>query len=153
MAPIGVSSHPSGIVSLMCKAGVVAVFLGCLGLLLLDVSDMPAGAVPYDGSIGQLAGGSAGVELIVFEVPGCRYCVVFRRDVAPSYGSTSVGRVAPLRFVDLNDPVAEHFELVAPVTVVPTFVLARDGVEIDRIAGYAGRDSIHRLLASVISRE
>lgn len=151
MAGIGDSSRLFDcIVSIMRKTGIVAAFSAWLGLILLD---MPAGAAAYGSRIEVRAGEAAGVELIVFEAPGCRYCLVFRRDVAPSYAATPAGRAAPLRFVDLNGPVAERFELAAPVTVVPTFVLARDGAEMGRIAGYVGREGLHRLLAGAIPRE
>jgi thioredoxin-related protein len=86
------------------------------------------------------------MELIAFEVQGCAYCPVFRRDVAPSYATSRAGKVAPLRYVDLNDAAATSFELSAPITIVPTLVLVKDGAEIGRISGYVGRESVYRLL-------
>jgi hypothetical protein len=37
--------------------------------------------------------------------------------------------------------------------MVPTLVLVRDGVEIGRIAGYVGRESVHRLLHTMLPRD
>jgi hypothetical protein len=77
---------------------------------------------------------------------------VFRRDVAPSYAGSLAGKTAPLRFVDINDRTMESLKLASPVTVVPTLVLVRDGVEIGRIAGYVGRESMHHILATMLPR-
>jgi len=94
-----------------------------------------------------------GIELIAFEAPGCVYCPMLRRDVAPSYAASRAGKTAPLRFVDVNDPAAESFRLAAPVRMVPTVVLVRDGVEIGRIAGFVGREGMHRLLEGLLPPE
>lgn len=96
---------------------------------------------------------SAGVELIAFEAPGCIYCPVFRRDVAPTYAASRAGKTAPLRFVDINDAAADSFKLTSPVTIVPTLILVRDGVEIGRIAGYVGRENMHRILNALLPVE
>lgn len=87
-----------------------------------------------------------GLELIAFEAPGCAYCPLVRRDVAPTYANTRAGKAAPLRFVDLNDRAAKSFQLSQPISIVPTLVLVRDGVEIGRISGYVGPANIHRIL-------
>lgn len=93
-----------------------------------------------------------GVELIAFEAPGCRYCPVFRRDVASSFAVSRAGKAAALRFVDVNDAAAESLRLAGPITTLPTLVVVRDGVEIGRIAGYFGRESTHRLLQTLLPR-
>jgi hypothetical protein len=136
----------------MRKGTIIAAAAGCLGMALPALVSRPAPAASY-GDVAPAERAATGVELIVFEAPGCRYCPVFRRDVAPSYAGTPAGRAAPLRFVDLNDPVADRFRLASPVTMVPTVVLVRDGVEIGRIAGYVGRESMHRLLATMLPSE
>ena len=94
-----------------------------------------------------------GFELIAFEAPGCNYCPIFRRDVVPSYAATRAGKTAPLRFIDVNDTAADRLQLSGPVTMVPTVVLVRDGVEIGRINGYFGRENMHRLLDTLLPHE
>lgn len=94
----------------------------------------------------------SGLELIAFEAPGCNYCPILRRDVLPSYAATRAGRSAPIRFIDVNDAAARGFQLSAPVTMVPTLVLVRDGVEIGRINGYFGRESMHHMLNTLLPR-
>lgn len=122
-----------------------------LGLFLL-VPEPAAKAAP-DFGVPVGAQPPTGLELVAFEAPGCIYCPVFRRDVAPAYDTSRAGRAAPLRFVDLNDRAAEGFQLTAPITVVPTLVLMRDGVEIGRISGYVGPNSIHRILGPMLPSE
>lgn len=128
----------------------VKIAVACLGLGFTS----PGTVVAYtdDTSVGD-GRAPTGIELIAFEAPGCAYCPIFRRDVAPSYAGTPAGKVAPLRFVDLNNPAAKRFTLASPVTMVPTLVLVRDGVEIGRIAGYVGRENMHHILATMLPTE
>lgn len=94
-----------------------------------------------------------GIELIAFEAPGCIYCPVFRRDVAPSYAASRAGKAAPLRFIDINDAAADSLKLTSPVTIVPTLILVRDGVEIGRISGYVGPQNMHHILDTMLPRD
>jgi hypothetical protein len=123
---------------------------GCLGLGLLAMASASAAAAPaHDGEPQGRA--PTGTELIAFEAPGCRYCPIFRRDVAPSYPATRAGKAAPLRFIDVNDEsAAAALTLMRPVTMVPTVVLVRDGVEIGRIDGYVGRENMLHILNTLL---
>ncbi len=124
----------------------------CLGLGLLALfSPAAVGAPQRDAGPGAMP--ATGVELIAFEAPGCAYCPIFRRDVLPTYGTSRAGKAAPLRFVDVNDAAADSFKLASPVTIVPTLVLVRDGVEIGRIAGYFGRENMHHMLDALLPPE
>jgi thioredoxin-related protein len=93
---------------------------------------------------------TANVELVVIEAEGCRYCEVFRRDVWPAYVASPRAHEAPMRFLDINDEAAEHLRLAAPVTMVPTVVVIRDGAEVGRIAGYVGPESFFVTVKSLI---
>jgi hypothetical protein len=137
----------------MSMRSTTAALAGCLGLGLLAVLSPAARGAARDLEPHATGKAPTGVELIAFEAPGCVYCPVFRRDVVPSYATSQAGRTAPLRFVDVNDAAAASFRLAAPVTMVPTLVLVRDGVEIGRIAGYVGRESVHRLLHTMLPRD
>lgn len=125
--------------------------LKCVGMGLLAAL-LPASA-PAAPDPGQVRPSVSGLELILFEAPGCTYCPVFRRDIAPTYAATRAGKAAPLRFLDINDEAASALQLTSPVTVVPTVVLVRDGVEIGRIAGYVGRSNMHRILDTLLPEE
>ncbi len=128
----------------------ISTFVRCLGLGFFAVYGASATAAPaHNGAADARA--PTGTELIAFEAPGCRYCPIFRRDVAPSYPATRAGKVAPLRFVDVNDePAASALRLARPITMVPTVVLVQDGVEVGRIDGYVGRENMHHILNTLL---
>lgn len=100
-----------------------------------------------------LSGGAAlaeGIELLMFQQPGCIWCAQWNAEIAPVYDRTDEGSAAPLRRVELNDPLPEDIEIDRPVTFTPTFVLVLDGVEQARIEGYPGEDFFWPLLQRMI---
>ncbi len=91
------------------------------------------------------------LELLMFEQRGCIYCAAWNAEVAPQYPLTEEGKAAPLRRVQLRDPLPEGFKVVSPPVFTPTFVLVEDGVETGRIEGYPGQDFFWPLLAGLIA--
>jgi hypothetical protein len=81
---------------------------------------------------------SAAEELVMLEEDGCIWCARWNADVGPIYPKTPEGALAPLRRVDINDPLPEDITLTRPAFFTPTFVLVRDGIELARIEGYPG---------------
>jgi thioredoxin-related protein len=94
----------------------------------------------------------SGKELLVFEVEGCTYCAVFRRDVLARYQRSPLNTEAPLRFVDLNKTSEERYALNGRIAMVPTAVLMSEGREVDRLAGYWGPDNFFKLMAGLLAR-
>ena len=92
------------------------------------------------------------VELVVFEVPGCLYCRLLRRDVASDYLRSPRAKSVPMRFVDARAADMAAFGLTAPLTTVPTVVLMRNGREMGRIAGYTGREPFFHLISALLRR-
>ena len=78
------------------------------------------------------------VELLVIEARGCPMCRLFRDEIAPAYRTTARAKRAPLRFVDVAHTDPATLNLSSPVEIVPTVILMRDGVEVDRLVGYTG---------------
>lgn len=93
---------------------------------------------------------AAELQLLMFEQPGCLYCARWNTEVAPAYPLTEEGRAAPLRRLQLRDPVPEDIRLVSPPVFTPTFVLVRDGQEQGRLEGYPGEDFFWPLLDELI---
>lgn len=91
------------------------------------------------------------VELVVFEVDGCAYCVMFRRDILPAYLLTPRAHDVPMRFVDLNE-FGRGIKLEGPIEIVPTVVLVRNNREAGRISGYSGPESFFQLVRYLLSR-
>lgn len=114
---------------------VLAAFAGVLAL-------MPAGPVR--------ALGAAEAQLAMFQQPGCVYCLRWDQDVSGEYPLTAEGRAAPLRRLELRDPLPEGISLARPVQFTPTFVLLVNGAEAGRIEGYPGEDFFWGLLQSLL---
>lgn len=91
------------------------------------------------------------VQLLMFEQLGCIYCARWNEEVAPEYPLTEEGKAAPLRRLQLRDPLPDGLSLVSPPVFTPTFVLVADGIEIGRIEGYPGEDFFWPMLADLIA--
>jgi hypothetical protein len=91
-------------------------------------------------------------ELVMFEQPGCAWCLAFDREIAPAYARTDEGRRAPLRRVDTRDPLPGDLSFIAPERLTPLFVLVDKGREIGRIRGYPGEDHFWGLLGVLIKK-
>jgi hypothetical protein len=96
-------------------------------------------------------GSARGAELIMFEQAGCPYCEAFDREVAPIYARTPVGRLAPLRRVDIYRPVPDDLNFLTVERVTPVFVLVDHGREIGRIRGYPGASNFWGLIEDLMS--
>jgi hypothetical protein len=97
------------------------------------------------------AGSVAGeLQLLMFEQPGCIYCARWDEEIAPQYPLTTEGRSAPLRRLQLRDPLPDGLTLVSPPVFTPTFVLVQNGIETGRIEGYPGGHFFWPLLAGLI---
>jgi thioredoxin-related protein len=92
------------------------------------------------------------LEFVVFETANCIYCSLFRRDVVPAYEASQRSDKPPMRFVDALGSEADKLRLAGPVTQVPTLVLVRDGVEIDRLSGYTAPETFFQAIAYMLGR-
>ena len=90
-------------------------------------------------------------EVVVFEVEGCVYCELFRRDVWPAFRISPRHAEMPLRFVDVRRIDLADWPLTAPVTVVPTVVVMRDGREIGRMTGYTGPEAFFQQMRHLMA--
>jgi thioredoxin-related protein len=95
---------------------------------------------------------ASAAELVMFTRPGCPWCAAWEREVGDAYGKTDIGQVAPVRRVDLRRDDTGGLELDRRIRYTPTFVLARDGREVGRIAGYPGEAHFWARLERLIGR-
>lgn len=100
----------------------------------------------------MLAGGTvaAQVELVMVEQKGCHWCAQWDATIAPIYAKTSEGTFAPLRRIDLREPVPDDLELAGRAVFTPTFILVEDGKELARMEGYAGEELFWWALSSLL---
>lgn len=94
---------------------------------------------------------SAETRLVMFERDGCIYCARWMEQVGDAYDKTAEGRAAPLRIVNLRDPIPEDLTLDQRVIFTPTFVLTIDGQEVSRLEGYASEDFFWGLLGMMLT--
>lgn len=95
---------------------------------------------------------AADLQLLMFEQPGCIYCARWNAEIAPEYPKTAEGQAAPLRRLQLRDPLPADVTLVSPPVFTPTFVLIQGGAELARIEGYPGEDFFWPLLGQMLAR-
>ena len=95
---------------------------------------------------------SHAAELLMVEEPGCVYCARFNREIGPAYPNTDEGKLAPLRRLQIADPLPIGLESVRKATVTPTFILVHQGVEIDRLVGYPGDEHFWFLLGQMLEK-
>lgn len=84
------------------------------------------------------------------EEPGCVWCARWHAEIGPIYDKTGEGAAAPLRRVDITDPIPADITLARTVTFTPTFVLLIDGTEVRRLEGYPGEDFFWGLVGQML---
>ncbi|MBN2907020.1 MAG: hypothetical protein JXJ18_09965 [Rhodobacteraceae bacterium] len=112
-------------------------------------------ALLYAGiGVVALAGAArADLVLAMFERAGCAYCIMWDNEIGPIYPKTTEGEVAPLRKIDLLAKLPDDITLRSKPQFTPTFVLLRDGVEIDRLEGYPGEDFFWGLIGNMLKSQ
>jgi hypothetical protein len=90
-------------------------------------------------------------ELMMYRRDGCPYCAAWDRQVGPGYNNSELGKVAPVRMIDIHG-ARPHIELKSPIIYTPTFVLIHEGREIGRIEGYSTNDFFYGMLARLIGQ-
>jgi hypothetical protein len=91
-------------------------------------------------------------ELVMFEQAGCIWCETFDREIAPIYPKTAEGKRAPLRRVNIDNPLPPDLNFIEMERLAPLFVLVESGQEIGRIRGYPGEEHFWGLLQVLIKK-
>ncbi len=98
------------------------------------------------------AGSAKAAELIMYEQAGCVWCKRFNAEIAPAWPKTEQGKRAPLRRVDIHEPVPEDLANIAIERFTPTFVLVEEGKEIARLRGYPGDEFFWHLVDDMLAK-
>jgi thioredoxin-related protein len=91
-------------------------------------------------------------EMIMFEQAGCAWCQRFNKEIAPAWPKTEQGQRAPLRHVDIHQPLPEDLADIPIERFTPTFVLVEDGREIARLRGYPGDQFFWALVDEMLAK-
>lgn len=91
-------------------------------------------------------------ELIMMEQDGCHWCERWHEEIGEIYPKTDEGKLAPLRLVDIHDPIPDDLSNIRVDRFTPSFVLVENGEEIGRIRGYPGDELFWWLLSDLIKQ-
>ena len=91
-------------------------------------------------------------ELVMVDMRACPYCAKFRSEVAPTYETTEVGKIAPLRTVSALKKWPDDLAQVQPAPYTPVFILVENGQEVGRFAGYTSAADFWSQLKPLIAR-
>ena len=107
---------------------------------------------PGRAAVDSITATRPSMELLVFEHPDCTTCQAFRNRVAPRYRQSPQEAEAPLRFIDITGADADRIALNAPIRMIPTVVVMKNGREVDRIAGYWAPDNFFKMVTYIIGK-
>ncbi|WP_306027362.1 transcriptional regulator [Stappia sp. MMSF_3263] len=94
----------------------------------------------------------AAAELVMFEQRGCEWCEMWDAQIAPIYPKTEEGAFAPLRRIDIHEPMPDDLAWMRGERFTPSFALVHEGREYGRIRGYPGEDFFWGLLAEMVGK-
>ena len=95
---------------------------------------------------------SHGLRLMMLDRKGCIYCAAWKREIGAGYDSSAQGKTAPLAIIDIDGPWPDGLAIGRQPYLTPTFILLRDGQELDRIEGYPGQDYFYPVLDEMMQR-
>jgi hypothetical protein len=103
-------------------------------------------------ALALVTSGATAMELVMFRQAGCPWCAAWDREIGPIYPKTDIGKLAPVRFVDIAQARKFDGDLKGPVRFTPTFVLLDGGREVGRIEGYPGQDFFWPRLENLVPK-
>jgi hypothetical protein len=91
-------------------------------------------------------------QLVMIQAVGCTWCERWNEEIGTVYAKTEEGMRAPLRRIDMHDPLPADLGFLIKGVYTPTFVLIEDGREIGRIRGYPGEDFFWGLFQELLKK-
>lgn len=91
-------------------------------------------------------------EMVMLEQPGCAWCKRFNDEIAPAWPKTEQGKRAPLRRINIHEPLPADLANIAVERFTPTFVLVDEGREIARLRGYPGDEFFWALVDEMLAK-
>lgn len=91
-------------------------------------------------------------ELVMIESAHCHWCDKWNEEIGVVYAKTAEGRRAPLRRIDIDQPLPQDLAFLGSARYTPTFVLVDGGREIGQIRGYPGEDFFWPMLQQLLKK-
>lgn len=89
-------------------------------------------------------------ELVMFETEGCEYCALWNSQVGEIYAETELGKIAPLRRVDMDAERPMDLRHIKGIRYSPTFVVVDGQREVGRMTGYIDESFFWGYLEEII---
>ena len=83
---------------------------------------------------------AADARLIMVTSEYCPYCQAWERDVGSVFNKSPYAAKLPLTRVEIGSKMPKNVSLKKPIIGTPTFLIIRNGQEIDRQRGYVDEE-------------
>jgi thioredoxin-related protein len=116
----------------------------------MEAQEMKRLTLALSGLAFALANAVSAAELVMVEETSCHWCDRWNEEIGVVYHKTEEGKRAPLRRVDISDPIPKDLTFKSRANYTPTFILIEDGKEFGRIEGYPGEDFFWPMLGQLL---
>src|SRR5262245_4583866 len=103
-------------------------------------------------ALATLQSSSLAAQLVMVDYPGCSWCFRFNATVASKYSSTTLGRVAPIRRINILHKWPSDLKNIRRAYGAPTFILLSNGSEVGRFGGFSSPQVFWQKLGSLVAR-
>jgi thiol-disulfide isomerase/thioredoxin len=96
-------------------------------------------------------------ELLMFSNPHCGYCQSFLNEVKPTYHDSKVGKLLPLRVINMDQPVPDWYDKayrnkrISQIRGTPTFIIWQNDTELYKFVGYPGKKRFYDILNQYVN--
>jgi thiol-disulfide isomerase/thioredoxin len=97
------------------------------------------------------------LELLMFSNPHCGYCQSFLNEVKPTYHDSKVGKLLPLRVINMDQPVPDWYDKayrnkrISQIRGTPTFIIWQNDTELYKFVGYPGKKRFYDILNQYVN--
>ena len=83
----------------------------------------------------------------------CIYCQIWEKQIGKIYPKTDIAKNYPLKRIELDDYLKDHYYNVEKTNITPTFIFFEDQNEIGRITGYSNPEMFWWQVDEILQRE
>ena len=94
----------------------------------------------------------ADARLIMITSEYCPYCQAWERDVGAVFNKSPYAAKLPLTRVEIGSKMPNNIVLIKPIIGTPTFLIIRNGEEIDRQRGYQDEEIFYWWLSEHMAK-
>jgi len=92
-------------------------------------------------------------NLVMVTSEYCIYCQIWEKQIGKIYPKTDIAKNYPLKRIELEDFLKNHYYNVEKTNITPTFIFFEDQNEIGRITGYSNPEMFWWQVDEILQRE